>query len=133
MLPRKDFETLVAEGFLALPKKFQDKVRNLVFIVADEPNEETRRREHLGPHDTLFGLYTGIPLDERGSFYGTGIVMPDTITIYQRPIEEEASGDPGLRRTIVFDTVWHEVGHYLGLDEEEIREREHEKGIGHYH
>ena len=116
-----------------IPEEFRKKVENLAFIVEDEPSEEVRRREDLGPHDTLFGLYTGIPLDERGSFYGTGIVMPDTITIYQNPIEEEANGDPALRRTIVFDTVWHEVGHYLGLDEEEIRAREAEKGIGHYH
>jgi len=132
MLPREEFELLVEEGFLAIPQKFRVKVENLAFIVEDEPSEEVRRRENLGPHETLFGLYTGIPIDERGSMYG-GMVMPDTITIYQKPIEEESEGDPALRRTIVFDTVWHEVGHYLGLDEEEIRTREAEKGIGHYH
>lgn len=132
MLPREEFEKLVEAGYAEIPEKFRSKVENLVFIVEDEPDEETRAREGLGEHETLFGLYTGIPVTARGDMYG-GLVMPDTIHIYQKPMEEEAAGDPALLRTIVFDTVWHEVGHYLGLDEEEVRKREHQKGIGHYH
>lgn len=129
---REDFEHLVEEGFLMIPDKFREKIENVAFIVEDEPSEEVRVQERLGEHDTLFGLYTGIPITLRGDHYGMGMTMPDTITIYQGPIEEEAAGDEALIRVIVADTVWHEVGHYLGLNEEEVQRLEAERGIGHY-
>ena len=132
MLPREDFERLVEEGYLSIPERFRAKVQNVAFIVEDEPSAETRRRENLPDGVTLFGLYTGVPVTARGDQYGVGMAVPDTIHIYQHPIEEAAEGDPALRRDIVFDTVWHEVGHYLGLGEAEVQARERARGIGHY-
>ena len=126
---RTDFEKIVSEGIDEIPERFRKRIKNVAFLVEDEPSEEIRLRENLKPNETLFGLYTGIPLTERGEFYGVGPVLPDTITIYQRPIEDEAYGDPKQVRRLVIDTVWHEVAHYLGLNEEEVRKREEERGV----
>ena len=120
-MERKAFEALVREGFLAVPEKFRAKVKNVGFIVEDEPSEEVRKAEGLAPDETLFGYYHGIPRTARGDWYGIGYTPPDTIVIYQWPIEDEAHGDGEYLRQIVEGTVWHEVGHYLGLDEAEIR------------
>jgi len=70
----------------------------------------------IEPPDTLFGLYRGVDVTRRHSGYGN--VLPDTITIYQGPIEEEAEGHPAEMAEIVRETVVHEMGHYFGLDDE---------------
>lgn len=127
---REAFEQLVEEGFMALPERFREKVKNVAFLVEDEPSQEVRIREGLQEGETLLGYYSGVPLSARGEQYS--FVLPDTITIYQKPIEDEAQGDTEYMRHVVFDTVWHEVGHYLGLDEDGVQEKEYEKGIGHY-
>ena len=121
MMERAAFEALVREGFLAIPEKFRAKVKNVGFIVEDDPSEEVRTAEGLSDKETLFGYYHGIPRTARGDSYGVGYTPPDTIIIYQGPMEDEAEDDSDRLREIVFDTVWHEVGHYLGLDEAEIR------------
>ncbi|MDH7500534.1 MAG: metallopeptidase family protein, partial [candidate division NC10 bacterium] len=87
-----------------------------------------RRRE--GGGDSLLGLYHGYPLKERGTWYGN--VLPDRIIIYQGPIEQACRDEkqmPGLVREVVL----HEIGHYFGLEEDELRaieeeEEESEKG-----
>lgn len=129
-MERESFEQLVEDGFLALPEQFRSRVKNVALMVEDEPSPEVRMREGLQEGETLLGHYSGVPLSQRGESYS--FVLPDTITIYQKPIEEEAGGDPEYLRHIVFDTVWHEVGHYLGLDEDGVQQKEFEKGIGHY-
>ena len=128
-MKREEFEKLVEEGFLAIPEKFRVKLKNVAFLVEGEPSLETRKKENLSEDETLLGLYTGIPAIARGDNYGVGMTMPDTITIYQRPIEEEAGNNPKRLRQIVHDTVWHEVAHYLGLDEEGVGKREKERGV----
>ncbi len=128
-MTHEEFEKLVEDGFEAIPEKFRAKLKNVAFLVEDEPSKEIRHQEKLEENETLFGLYTGMPMTARGDNYGVGPTMPDTITIYQRPIEDEANGDMARLRELVRDTVWHEVAHYLGLDENEVRKREEEKGI----
>lgn len=127
-LTRKEFETCVAESVELLPAIAKEKISNVALMVEDEPSEEDRRREGLLEHETLLGLYKGIPLDERGSSYGIGMTLPDTITIYQKPIEEEAQGDGALLKKIIAETVWHEFAHHMGMDEGEVREKEEERG-----
>jgi len=70
---------------------------------------------------TLFGLYQGVPLTERGWNYGN--MLPDRIVIYQRPIESVAASAEQVE-TIVQDTVIHEIGHYFGFTDKELREIE---------
>ena len=119
-----EFEKLVQEGFLLIPGKFREKIQNVALLVEDEPREEVRRLEGLLEGETLLGLYQGIPATERGDTYGVGPTLPDTITLYQLPIEEAAASDGIDIRTVIAETIWHEYAHYFGMDEEEVRFRE---------
>ncbi len=117
----------IAQGIAAIPEQFRDKIHNVAILLEDEPSREVRRRERLRPHETLLGLYHGIPLPSRGEGYGVGMTLPDTITLYRFPILDEAGGDPVRAAEVVRDTIWHEYGHYFGLDEAEVRQREWER------
>lgn len=117
----EDFEKLVAEAVEALPEKFRTKLKNVAFVVEDEPSSEVRHREKLRSNETLLGYYQGIPLTRRGGDYGMGPTLPDTITIFQLPIEDAALGNPERVRSLVFETVDHEVAHYFGMEEGEVR------------
>lgn len=126
MVTRRAFEDMVSDAFNALPEKIRRRVVNVVFIVEDEPSHEVRIREGLTDGETLFGLYTGIPRTARGTGYGIGGTLPDTIHIYQNPIEEAAAGDMSRMKDMVRDTVWHEVAHYFGYEEDAVMRREQE-------
>lgn len=119
------WDEYVQAGVAALPQKFRAKIVNVAILLEDEPSTEVRVREGLHDNETLLGLYHGIPLSERGDGYGIGATLPDTITLYKKPMYEEAHGDPDAVARVVRETVWHEFGHYFGLDEFEVRTREH--------
>lgn len=127
-MPREEFERLVAEGFEQLPEWVQKKISNVALLVEDEPSQEDREAEGLGEHETLLGLYKGIPLSARGDTYG-GLVMPDTITLYQVPIEDTAMEDGLPVSQVVAETIWHEFAHHFGIDEKEVRKRERGRGM----
>lgn len=118
---RAEFEQLVREGVLQLPPWVQERIKNVALLVEDEPSDEVRRLENLGPDETLLGYYQGTPLTERGH---DSPLLPDTITLYQKSIEEAAQEDRVDVRKIVTDTVWHEFAHHFGMDEDEVRSRE---------
>lgn len=121
---RAEFEQVVAEAFDAIPEKFRPLVENVVVVVEDNPSKDVRRAEGLGRGETLLGYYHGIPHTARGSEYGVGETYPDSITIFQKPIEEASEHDPERIREMVRETVWHEFAHHFGLDEGDIEERE---------
>jgi predicted Zn-dependent protease with MMP-like domain len=73
---------------------------------------------------TLFGLYQGVPLTQREWNYGN--MLPDRIVIYQRPIESVASSPEEIEGAVA-DTVIHEIGHYFGFSDKELREMEDTK------
>ncbi len=123
-MTREAFDKLVQEGFLLIPEKFRERIRNVALLVEDKPSEEIRRREGLAEGETLLGLYQGIPATERGDTYGVGPTLPDTITLYQLSIEEAAYEDGEDVRKIIAETIWHEYAHYFGMDEDEVRIRE---------
>jgi len=120
----EEFEKLVEEGFLLLPEKFRTKIQNVALLVEDEPSEKVRMQEGLTGDETLLGLYQGIPATERGDTYGMGPTLPDTITLYQVPIETAAREEGIEVRTVIAETIWHEYAHYFGMDEDEVRLRE---------
>jgi predicted Zn-dependent protease with MMP-like domain len=124
---RNDFEELVVEGYGRLPEWVREKIKNVALLVEDEPSQEDREAEGLGDDKTLLGLYKGIPLSARGENYGVGMTLPDTITLYQLPIEEAAEEDNKDVRDVVAETIWHEFAHHFGMDEHEVREREHKR------
>jgi len=124
-MSRIEFEKLVEEGFELLPEWVREKIKNVALLVEDEPTVEDRKEQGLEEGETLLGLYKGIPLSERGSYYGVGATLPDTITLYQLPIEHAAQEDNKDVRDVVAETIWHEFSHHFGMDEGEVRHREH--------
>ncbi len=126
-MSRDTFEKLVEEGFLLIPEKFRERIRNVALLIEDEPSEEVRRQESLAEDETLLGLYQGIPATARGDSYGIGETLPDTITLFRLSIEEAAREDGEDIRKVIAETTWHEYAHYFGMDEDEVRFREEKR------
>lgn len=120
-MTRAEFESVVARALQTLPRRFRAKMNNIAVVVEDWADPETLKEMEIEPPDTLYGLYRGVDLTHRDSSYGN--VLPDTITIYQGPIEEDASDEHEMVE-LIRDVVIHEVGHYFGLDDEAMAEIE---------
>jgi predicted Zn-dependent protease with MMP-like domain len=115
---REEFERVVAKALDGLPTEVAAFLENVAVVVEDEPTEEDLVEAGLDPeNDTLFGIYQGLALPDRGGSYGN--VLPDRIVIYRRPLLEECDDRNELIREIQ-DTVVHEIGHYFGLGEEDL-------------
>ena len=121
ILGREEFEKIVEEGIKAIPERFLRKLDNVAIVVQDEPTPEQKRKLNLRPNWTLFGLYEGVPQIKRGVNYGA--VLPDRITIFQKPIEAMAADEKGIIE-MVKNTVWHEIAHHFGMDEARVRRAE---------
>ena len=120
-MTRARFERLVVEATALIPKRFRREMKNLAVVVEDEPAPELLAEMEIEPPDSLYGLYQGTPLPERSWAHGN--VLPDQITIFQRPIEEDCEDEDEIR-VMIGETLIHEVGHYFGLSEAEIEEIE---------
>ena len=120
-MTRPEFEALVRDALSLIPRTFRERFENVEVVVEDTPPPELLSEMGYDPGETLYGLYHGTPLPERTSSYGNN--LPDVITIFQRPIEEDCDDDDEVR-AVVGETLIHEVGHYFGLSEEEIEEIE---------
>jgi len=120
-MTREKFERLVVEAITLIPKRFRREMKNLALVVEDEPGIALLEEMEIVPPDSLYGLYQGTPLPERS--WGFGNVLPDRITLYQRPIEEDCEDEDDVR-AVIGETLIHEVGHYFGLSEEEIQDIE---------
>ena len=118
---RDAFARLVEEACLQIPARFRRRIANVAIVVEEEPGAEDIEGAHCQPGSTLLGLYHGVPLTQRTSRYG--LVMPDKISIYRGPIQRLARNERHLRQ-IVRETLWHEVGHYFGLNEQQLRRAE---------
>ncbi len=118
------FSKLVESGINALPAWVQEKLVNVVFLVYDVPTQKQVVEHDLTSSDLLFGLYEGVPLSERGD---DTPIFPDTITLFKNAILE-AYTDPTDIRECVHNTIWHEVAHFLGHDEEWVALEEVKRG-----
>lgn len=116
-MKRDDFEKLVMRALGKLPAQFLERLQNVEIMVESRPGPRDLASAGLGPGETLFGLYHGIPLPLRDSGYS--MTMPDRIVIYQNPLENECTSDEELFMEVQY-TLFHEVGHYFGLSEEEL-------------
>lgn len=113
----EEFEELVARALDGLPEEFADLLDNVAVVVEEEPTDEELESVGLEPEiDDLFGLYQGIPLSERDTFYDA---LPDRVVIYRGPILRACTSRREVVREIR-DTVVHELGHHFGLDEEDM-------------
>ncbi len=115
---RDEFEDLVSKALEELPRSFRDRLENIAVVVEDFPPQEIMRELGLKSPLGLLGLYQGVPLKHRGIRYGN--VLPDRIVIYQRPIEARVRTREELIIRIQ-QTVMHEIGHFFGLAESELR------------
>ena len=115
-LSDNEFESLLGEAIDAIPRPYNSRLQNVAFILEDEPTPEQRQRLNLYRSETLFGLYEGVPLPQRGGMLKT---LPDKITIFKKPLLAASPNLAALRHNIGH-TVWHEVAHYYGLDHQKI-------------
>jgi predicted Zn-dependent protease with MMP-like domain len=117
---RAEFEALVEEALEQLPAEFKAALDNVAVMVEEEPSDEDLEGVDIDPtdpdRDELFGLYQGTPITERDSFYSA---LPDRVLIYRGPILRECDTRREVIREIR-DTVQHELGHYFGLEEDEL-------------
>src|SRR5438128_12090606 len=120
-MTRDDFERLVAEAVTLIPARFRKEIKNLALIVEDEPDTELLAEMEIEPPDSLYGLYSGTPLTERGWDYGNR--LPDRILLFQGPLERDSDDDDDLV-VAIGETLIHEIGHYFGMSEEQIEEIE---------
>lgn len=116
---RSDFERIVLEALEQLPERFRQALDNLDIQIRWRPTPAELRRAGVPPGQTLFGLYLGVPLPQRGHFYT--MTLPDTILIYQLPHERYCRSEAEMVEQ-VRKTLLHEIGHYLGIDEDRLQE-----------
>jgi predicted Zn-dependent protease with MMP-like domain len=116
-----EFDKLVQVAYGQIPSQFRKRLQNVAMVVETEPSAAQLAQAGVGPGGTLLGLYQGRPLTQRSVF--ESFAMPDRITIFQGPHERLARGEEHLKR-MVEDTVWHEVAHYFGMDERQVRAAE---------
>jgi predicted Zn-dependent protease with MMP-like domain len=113
------FEQLVVEAIENLPKQIKDGLENIVVVVAEEPTPEQKQLRDMERGDTLLGLYEGIPLTQRTSGYSG--VVPDKITIFQKPIEAMCRNNEQIIKEVQ-RVVRHEIAHHFGIDDDRLEE-----------
>jgi len=118
-MDRERFEWLVARAVDSLPDEFQAKLKNVDVVVEDWPTRGQLAKVGLKRDYTLLGLYEGVPLTKRGSHYG--LVPPDKITIFQKPIEAKSRYDAEITAEIQ-RVVRHEIAHHFGIGDAKLRQ-----------
>lgn len=116
----EEFSQLIMTALTELPAEHMAAVQNVAIVYADEPTPEQREQLELRQHETLFGLYEGVPLVARAGVTSYG---PDKITIFKNPICSSVDSLEQLKEEIKH-TVWHELAHYFGLNHRQISELE---------
>lgn len=116
--PSTTFERLVERALDRIPMPFAAALDEVAIVIDDEPSAEQRRENELGPDDTLYGLYEGVPRTEWGADW---VVAPNRITIFRRPLLEDFP-DPADLADEVTITVIHELAHHLGIDDDRLTE-----------
>jgi len=124
MLPETEFDAIVERAFRRIPSRFRSRMKNIAIVVEDEPSFQHLAAGRVPRGNTLMGLYEGRPLKYRSVF--EGFSMPDRITIFQRPHERMAHSTEDLEK-LVEQTLWHEIAHYFGMNEREVRDAERQR------
>lgn len=116
-MDRARFRQLVADALDSLPDEFLRRMDNIAVMVEDLPLEQPSLPSS-GPRKLLLGIFVGVPATQRSVFS-----LPDgpaRIVLYQKNIESVCRTDDDIRHQVRL-TVIHEVGHYFGMSEEQLR------------
>jgi predicted Zn-dependent protease with MMP-like domain len=116
---RQAFAQLVAGAIEVLPIEFREKLSNVEIVVEDWPSREILKRATVRHPAELLGFYQGIPQTRRTHNYG--LVLPDKISLFQRPIEMRCRTPEEITRTIT-QVLRHEIAHHFGIGDQRLRE-----------
>ena len=120
-MDRQRFEWLVVKAVESLPDEFRSRMENIDVVVEDQPTRSQLAEVGLKRDQTLLGLYEGVPLTRRGRHYG--MVVPDKISIFQKPIEAQCRNDTAITAEIQ-RVVRHEIAHHFGIGDARLRQLE---------
>jgi predicted Zn-dependent protease with MMP-like domain len=124
-MDRERFERLVTKAVEDLPEEFIARLDNVDIVVQDSPTMTQLRSSRIGHGYSLLGLYEGVPQTQRGRHYG--LVPPDKITIFQKPIEARCRDDSEITAEIQ-SVVRHEIAHHFGISDARLRQIEGRDG-----
>jgi predicted Zn-dependent protease with MMP-like domain len=123
-MDRERFEWLVFKAVDELPDEFSERMDNIDIVVQNEPTSSQLAEAGLRRSETLLGLYEGVPLTRRSRSYG--MVPPDKITIFQKPIEARYRGDIEIQREVQ-RVVKHEIAHHFGISDARLNQLERKR------
>jgi len=123
-MDKQRFEWLVAKAVDSLPDEFSTKLENIDVVVQDQPTPSQLAEVRLKRGETILGLYQGVPLTKRSRHYG--MVAPDKITIFQKPIETRCNNDTEVKAEIM-RIVQHEIAHHFGISDARLRQLERDE------
>jgi len=123
-MEREVFEDLVGQAIDSLPEEFAEALDNVSIVVQNWPSRRQMSTMRLRSRWALLGLYEGVPQTGRGENYN--MVLPDKITLFQKPIEAQCRTPERIRRAVQ-DTVRHEIAHHFGISDTRLRQLEREK------
>lgn len=113
------FTDMVNKAVEGLPAELAERLDNVAIVVEDMPSRTQLRRSQVEPGNTLLGLYEGVPHTRRGNDYG--LVLPDKITIFQKPIEASCKNEAELV-ALIRKVVLHEIAHHFGISDARLEE-----------
>lgn len=122
----KEFENIIAEAMDELPEHYAREMNNVVITYEDEPNADQRKALKLRGAESLYGLYEGIPLPQRGAGYT--MVLPDKITLFKLPLLSAVRTTEQFKAQVKH-TLWHELAHHFGLEHEHIYAAEKRRDV----
>jgi len=118
-LPQEEFDAIATRAIERIPAELRDYLENIVISVQKRPSPELLAEMGMDPDDTLLGLYHGVALTDRSAVEPP--MFPDTIFIFQEPIEEICDSIAEIEEEIEI-TVVHEIAHFFGIDEDRLAE-----------
>jgi predicted Zn-dependent protease with MMP-like domain len=116
-MTRERFGEIMEEAVAELPAAIEERLRDVLLVVEDEPSDDDLEMLGFDRGDVVFGMFDGTPLSERST--ADTYPSPDRIVLFYRPLVREFRTPWAIRRQIRV-TLIHEVAHFLGMDEDEV-------------
>ena len=126
-MDRAQFDNCINRALLSIPGEIRKRIENVAFIVEDDPREPNTREHGIRIQQVLLGLYEGIPYPRRGNNYS--MVLPDRITLFKNTIEDVVNFEDSKVQQLIREVVLHEIAHYFGFNEKEVRGMEEKRRL----